>query len=276
MDLNGLRIAAVVLGLLSAGFAISAEKINVPYKDILQAPFQQADKTLSYGASPLQFGKLWLPKPKEQKPPLLIFLHGGCWLNAFNIEHSFALTSALANSGAMVWSIEYRRTGDEGGGWPGTFEDTVKGVKFALDQSQWGFDPTKVFIVGHSAGGHLALLANDALAKSRYQNIEAIGLAAITDVISYSQGTNSCQSATDKFMGGSYVQQKHAYVAATPKRYDNVTLIHGSRDNIVPIEQSEKASASVLVVEGAGHFDFLHPQSTAYAALLSVIYKRNE
>ena len=62
--------------------------------------------------------------------PLVILIHGGCWLNSFDVNHSRPLATALSQAGFAVWSLEYRRTGDPGGGWPGTLED----IQLALTQ----------------------------------------------------------------------------------------------------------------------------------------------
>ena len=55
--------------------------------------------------------------------PLVILIHGGCWLNSFDVNHSRPLATALNHAGFAVLSLEYRRTGDPGGGWPSTLED---------------------------------------------------------------------------------------------------------------------------------------------------------
>ncbi len=266
---------------------------NVSYSSILALPFEQADKTVFYGDDPLQFGKLWLPNHslidsqknnlmnKSKQPGLVIFIHGGCWLNAFSIEHSYPLTSALAAQGNMVWSIEYRRTGDAGGGWPGTFHDVLAGIDYILNQTHFKFDKSKVFLVGHSAGGHLALLAQSVLmAKSAQPNMteKVIGLAAISDLKQYAVGGNSCQSAVAGFMGGEPSELIDDYSTANPSEQLNTnekltTLIHGTGDSIVPIRQSSNANfnAKFVAVENAGHFDWLHPDSEAFKVLLEQI-----
>ena len=65
------------------------------------------------------------------------------------------LARDLAARGFAAWNIEYRRVGQEGGGWPGTLEDVAAAADAVpgLD----GVDPSRVVTVGHSAGGHLAL-----------------------------------------------------------------------------------------------------------------------
>jgi acetyl esterase/lipase len=227
-----------------------------------------------YGAEnhELQYGLLWLPKTLASagKAPLIVLIHGGCWLNAYDIKHSFPLSSALAEAGYAVWSLEYRRTGDAGGAWPGSFEDIRQGLAFTSNLEDYPVDLDRIVIIGHSAGGHLALLA-----ASENQHITGvIGLAAITDIIGYSRGVNSCQTASIDFMGGTYEEVPAAYEAANPASkpiHANTRLLYGDIDSIVPVEQSQLPGAMPVMYEGAGHFDWIHPDSGAYLMLLSTL-----
>ena len=224
---------------------------------------------IDYGSDPLQYGLLWLP---EQQTPLatIVFIHGGCWLNAYDISHTFAASTALAQKGYAVWSLEYRRTGDEGGGWPGSFEDIQAGIAHLTEIEQQRLGQIPVILAGHSAGGHLALLAG--AAETEIQGV--VGLAAISDIISYSSGGNSCETAAAQFMGGDYVGQTEAYEAANPAQilphYDTV-LLHGSADQIVPLQQAFVFGADTLIVQKAGHFDWVHPGTEAFSTLLAVL-----
>jgi len=82
---------------------------------------------IAYGSSPQQFANLRLPKTLGRHP-VVVFIHGGCWLSQFDIAHVGKLEQALADSGFAVWSIEYRRVGDDGGGWPNTYMDVALGA----------------------------------------------------------------------------------------------------------------------------------------------------
>lgn len=249
-------------------------KSNVSYKSVTELGFTKANKKLVYGEEnpELQYGLLWLPKKPAAngKAPLIVLIHGGCWLNAFDIRHSFPLGSALAQAGYAVWSLEYRRTGDEGGGWPGSYEDIKRGLAFTQMLSDYPVDLDRMVIMGHSAGGHLALLA----AAGNEHISGVIGLAAITDIIEYSRGSNSCQTATIDFMGGIYEAFPSAYQAANPTSrpvHEKTLLLQGDIDTIVPFEQSELPGATPFVLEGAGHFDWVHPGTEAYQLLLSTL-----
>ncbi len=141
-----LRIVGV--GLLSACSALSAAQLatdakpsatltaaplyNVSFNSVLALPVKNLGMKLAYGKAALQFGLLSLPEASaDAKPPLVIFVHGGCWLNAYDVAHSKALSQALTEAGYAVWSLEYRRVGDEGGGWPGSLNDIVQGIHYA-------------------------------------------------------------------------------------------------------------------------------------------------
>jgi acetyl esterase/lipase len=258
----------------NGAFGSTEVNSNVSYKNVTELGFIGANKKLAYGdAYPdLQYGLLWLPDDLgvEDRVPLVVLIHGGCWQNEFDVQHSFPLSTALAQAGYGVWSLEYRRTGDIGGGWPGSFEDIRQGVAFISRLEDFPLDLDRVVIVGHSAGGHLALLAG-----SEFQDVNAvIGLAAITDIVKYSKGKNSCQTATIGFMRGNYEANPAAYHAANPvdkSLHDHTILLHGDVDNIVPPAQAQVSGVKTTMVEGAGHFDWIHPGTPAYQLLLSTL-----
>jgi acetyl esterase/lipase len=253
---------------------------NVSFNSVLALPVKNQGMKLAYGTAALQFGLLSLPEASANaKPPLVIFVHGGCWLNAYDIEHSKALSLALTEAGYAVWSLEYRRVGDEGGGWPGSFNDIVQGIHYAQAQFEpYGVDINRIALMGHSAGGQLALLAGEKLAGKELAGDEnatqiqaVIGLAAITDMASYAKGSNSCQSATAKFIGASPDQAPALYQQASPslhKAHPKTMLLQGSADQIVPTTQATDSGMPYRVVEKAGHFDWIHPQSAAYPQLI--------
>ena len=218
-----------------------AMKSNVSYSSVTELDFKEADEKLVYGDTnpDLQYGLLWLPEKltAADKAPLIVLVHGGCWLNKYDIQHSYALSSALATAGYGVWSLEYRRTGDTGGAWPGSFDDVKQGLAYVSQLKNYPLDLTRIVIMGHSAGGHLALLA-----ASENHNVRGvIGLAAITDIVEYSRGKNSCQTATIDFMGGTFEEDPTGYQAANPASqalHNNTILLHGDIDSIVPLKQS--------------------------------------
>ncbi|MFK7865550.1 MAG: alpha/beta fold hydrolase [Pseudohongiellaceae bacterium] len=270
---NQIRMALIAIASLNM-FAASGQSnyqqanSNVSYGEVTELPYSPAAHEFSYGEDSSQIGRLWLANPAFPAGRSVIFIHGGCWLNQFDMKHTFPLASALAQAGFNVWSLEYRRTGDKGGGWPGSYNDVKAGIQYISALAEYKITIENSVIVGHSAGGHLALLAGQEFPSSK----AVIGLAAITNVISYSQGNNSCETATPSFMGGTFQKQPSQYRAATPTEsllHNTTQLLHGSSDEIVNIQQSVLEGAETEILQDAGHFDWVHPGTTAFNLFLN-------
>jgi len=268
------------------------DPMPVSFSNVLLLPAGQPDVVSAYGAAPQQFGELWVPAG-DKAAPLVVLIHGGCWQSAYDIEHVRPAATALRQAGYAVWAIEYRRIGDAGGAWPGTFED----VALAIDHLDWlleaeKMEPRSCIFMGHSAGGQLALWA---AARSHFpaghsfhsptaRKPEAIfGLAAITDMRTYAQGESDCEQSTVELLGTS---------AEYPDRYEAVSpiellplgvpslLAQGTEDPIVPPAQAELfheraeevgAASQLLRLPGAGHFDLIHPRTDAWRAILAAL-----
>ncbi len=241
---------------------------GVSYQQVVDVPARSATSVFPYGESPLQVIHYYAASQPARTA--LIFVHGGCWLQAYDIAHSKGWMTHLADAGIDVYGIEYRRTGDAGGGWPGTKHDVVAALDWLDSHFNQSGRPDRVVMAGHSAGGHLALLT---AGETSLKTDQVIGLAAITDITAYAEGTNSCQKATPTFMGGSPQQQASAYRQAQPdfsQINSKVTLLQGAADTIVPLSQASVPGVHTELVEGAGHFDWLYPQSPAF----SLFYKQ--
>src|SRR5215510_2147137 len=93
-------------------------------RGILTRPAPPADHRITYGSNEFQFGELRLPKGAGPHP-VAIVIHGGCWMAEYGLSYMGHLSAALTEAGIATWNIEYRRVGNEGGGFPGTFEDAA-------------------------------------------------------------------------------------------------------------------------------------------------------
>ena len=242
---------------------------NVPYPKVAALAFTEADEKVAYGANAEQYALLWRAKQvkNNKQKPLVILIHGGCWLSAYDIQHSYALSTGLAQAGFNVWSLEYRRSGATGGGWPMTFDDVKAGIMASSLYNNGEYKLANSVLVGHSAGGHLALLAGGEISQLK----GVIGLAAITDITAYAQGKNSCQKVTKDFMFGMPKDKPTAYALANPSKqplHANSVLLQGAQDNIVPAFELEQLNRPVVILEGVGHFDWIHPGSMAFSTLI--------
>lgn len=138
------------------------EYANPTDQDIVEwLPTKPADRRIRYGTDPLQFGDLRLPtRTATSGHPVVVFVHGGGWSANWNMDYGDPLVGALTDAGVATWSLEFRRVGHEGGGWPGTFLDVGAGLdhlrKLAAPHQ---LDLDRVVVVGHSSGGHLGVWA---------------------------------------------------------------------------------------------------------------------
>ncbi|MFT4712525.1 MAG: acetyl esterase/lipase [Candidatus Azotimanducaceae bacterium] len=280
------RPLLLLLLLLSVPVLFSQVNAQVSLGEIQTLTFDEPNEVIKYGAGELQFAEYW--HPGSASPPLVILIHGGCWLNEYGLDHVRGLASSLKAKGYAVWSTEYRRVGDVGGGWPGTFEDIVDSINHT--EKLPNIDARSKFVMGHSAGGQLALwvaskgsLPDNSEMRSRIDTAisGAIGLAAISDMVEYSRGSNSCEVITEALMGGSEDDQAGRYRFASPSLLIPSMpsiLIHGESDTIVNIKQSEdyaKMSTSVELVRlpGLGHFDMIDPNGPAFNRIIDALAK---
>jgi len=242
------------------------------------------DRVIRYGAEATQFVELWLPDAVESAAPVVVLIHGGCWLADYDIAHIRPLAAALADAGFAVWAPEYRRVGDAGGGWPGTFQDIATGIDALATVDEPRLDRERVVFAGHSAGGHLALWAaareripTDSVlyTETPLKPAGALGLAAITDLAAYARGDNSCERVTPSLMGGAPDVQAERYAQASPAALGlatEVVLLQGGADRIVDPAQAEAlADARVVRLPEAGHFDLIHPRSPAFDRILALL-----
>ena len=259
---------SLTLSAVSPSIQFPKVQSNVDYAKVADLAFSPAIEKIAYGTDALQFALLWRAKSLKNAPqkPLVVLIHGGCWLSAYDIQHTYALSTGLAQAGFNVWSLEYRRSGDPGGGWPGTYEDIITGILASSKYNNGEFGLTETILVGHSAGGHLALLAGGKIEQLK----GVIGLAAITDIKEYALGSNSCQQVTPQFMQGMPTEKPNEYYLANPSQqplHVNTVFLQGDKDKIVPAFELYTLDSKVIMLAGVGHFDWIHPGSDAFTTL---------
>ena len=246
--------------------------------DIRQLPPPTADVRLPYGSDALQFGDLRLPEGNGPHP-VAVVIHGGFWRSAYNLEHIGHLCAALTAAGIATWSLEYRRVGDIGGGWRNTVEDVARGADHVKTLAgEYPTDSQRVIAVGHSAGGHLALML---AARKRVGG--AVSLAGVAD-LHRAWELRLGNDAVASFLGGSPEELPDRYEQASPRALLPLgvpqRLVHGAKDTVVPLEISDtyvKAAreagddAELIVLPQAGHFEVIDPRSAEWPEVMQII-----
>ncbi len=246
-------------------------------------------RTYRYGTDRSQRGDLHLPGG-EGPHPVIVLIHGGSWHRRYGRAVMRAIAAALLMRGWAVWNIEYRRIGN-GGGWPETFADVASAIDH-LDGLHPSLDLGRVALIGHSAGGHLALWAAGRTAlptgapgaiagRPRVPIAHAVALAGVCDLTgAYRQWHGGAVRA---LMGGSPERLPDRYEVADPLRRVplkvSALLVHGVLDETVSITLSRNyaqaaraAGADVELVEIEGeagsHRAFIDPRGAGWAPVL--------
>lgn len=240
--------------------------------------------TVQYGASVDQQADLYLPA--TPRPPVVCLLHGGFWRMPYGRDQMAGIASDLAACGLAVWNMAYRRLGAPGAEWPATMDDVAAGIDHLANLGAGGVDVDlgRVIVVGHSAGGHLALWAagrsHARASSSPGVRIRAVaGLAPVAD-LAEAYGRRVGGDVVAELLGGTPSQFPDRLRAASPIAMlplrARQLILHGTADDAVPIALSrryaraaEAAGDAVELIElpGTGHMEFLDPASEAHAIL---------
>ena len=280
-------------GILIASLTLTAIAEPAPPEIMTAAalagfPEPAADHVIAYGPDPLQFGELRLPDGTGPFP-VVVLIHGGCWMSEYDIAHSRKLAAAFPQEGIATWSLEYRRIGDPGGAWPGTFDDIVAGFAHLSElDADYSLDPGRVIVAGHSAGGHLALWIAQRIEELQPDGVirprGVLGLAPAPDLeYLYEHGT--CDNAAGKLMGGSpdEVPERYAYgsVANRIPQFTPQVAVVGKYDETwrpVGVRYANAAAqqgAPIEVVDApeSGHFEMIDPDSSTWPLVLGAARK---
>jgi acetyl esterase/lipase len=246
----------------------------------------EADLRIPYGQDPNQFVDLRIPAGKGPHP-VVFFIHGGYWRSKYDLTYAGHLCAALAKAGIASWNVEYRRVGNPGGGWPGTFED-VRTAYHLLhghshhdqnNKSAGKFDLKHVCVAGHSAGGQLALC----LAAFEKTVTRVLSLGGVLD-LRRGWELHLSNDAVSEFLGGSPEQVPEHYREASPAERSipqaTQKIVHGTSDSAVPYEigkgysDAKKKSGEkveLITLDKIGHFEIVDPESAVWGKIQGIL-----
>jgi acetyl esterase/lipase len=268
--------------------------------ELIKQETPAADARIAYGKEPLQFGELRAPAGAGPFP-IAILVHGGCWSaklgklpdNVVSFELLRPMAAALARAGIASWNLEYRRLGDDGGGWPGTFLDLARGTDLLRELApRHRLDLDRAVAIGHSSGGQLAfwLGARGKLPKSSALYTEApLSLRGVVSVDG-PPDLEADRAIEQSVCGGPVVTR---FVGGTPEEFPD-RYRQGSASGLLPIgvkqelllaggnraewaelfrkyaAAAEKSGDAIRmpIMEGANHFDGINPHAVAWETVM--------
>jgi acetyl esterase/lipase len=265
-------------------------------RDVLSRPARPPDLTVAYGPRPDHLADVRLPAGSDPAP-LLVVVHGGFWSAEWDRAHAGPQSEGLAEAGFVVATVEYHRAGMPGGGWPGTFDDlaaVADHVPRLVAEAAPGRVAADVapVLVGHSAGGHLALWAasrHRLPSSSPWHRATPVppagvvmlaGMADLVDAERQGLGDHAARA----LLGGRPADVPDRYAEASPAQRlplgVRTALVHGAADPAVPVACSRsyaltaaRAGDDVLLheLEGVGHFELIDPRSAAWPTVLAAV-----
>jgi acetyl esterase/lipase len=284
------RFCAALVALTLASPVSAADPVDLASFIALPRPIPTLE--VRYGAAPSQAVDVFLPSGSGPHP-VAVLIHGGCWKNIKGAgrEQLRHLGPELTRHGIAVWSIGYRRADEPGGGYPGTFQDVAQAIdRLRADAERYSFDLSRTVLVGHSAGGHLALWAaarphllpeSPLYDPTPFVPGEVISLAGIGDLKAFAPfvplicGPGILERLTTTSSGGSGEVYGEISPAAQPSPRAHVVMISGVLDRLVPpyvahdyaraLRTQGGTSAELLNIPEAGHFDLVTPDTPAWA-----------
>jgi acetyl esterase/lipase len=243
----------------------------------------------SYGSAPVQSGEWFVPTDGDRLR-VVVLVHGGFWQPGYDRHLEDDVAQVLAADGFAVWNIDYALADTT---WPATLLDAAAAMDHvAKSRLTPRLDLTRVAVVGHSAGGHLALwLASRGElppgapgASPAVRASIAVGQAPVADLVTAAhEGVGS--GAVEELVDGRPEDVPDRYAISSPQallpvRDVRFMLVHGDADDKVPLRQStayaDAARAlgmqvEMRVLEGVGHFEHLDPGTSAVAAMRAAL-----
>jgi acetyl esterase/lipase len=230
-------------------------------ESVLSRSAGPADRTVAYGAEPDQNIEVRDGRDGAAQRPLVILIHGGFWRPDIDRRHARPMADAIAAAGWTVALPEYARV-------PQNPAPMLADLTTILTQSPQSIAQHNggVILIGHSAGGHLALWATAAQICPTL--VGTLALAPVADLLlAHELGLGS--GAVSRFLGGDPVSRPDLDPRQMSAPLTPTTIVHGSDDVIVPPVISESyvgahPTVSLIPVAGAGHFALIDPQAQAW------------
>jgi acetyl esterase/lipase len=277
-------------------FAAPASATPVTIQTFIAQARPAPDASLSYGAAPTQGVDVYLPKG-EGPHPVVLLIHGGCWMKGTaGREQLRVLGAALANRGVAVWSIGYRRVDEEGGAYPGIFQDVAKAIDLIpANAAKYQLDTSRVVAVGHSAGAHLAIWAasrgklaptSPAYVANHFPIRQVVALGGLGDIERATGVAGVCgPTIVPALLGQPSASRPDVYSDTSPvKMVPNgakIVMVTGAEDKITPPAYAQTyvdavkaagGTAEAVILPDAAHWDVVTIGTPAWKVVSERIF----
>ena len=264
-------------------------------RDLTSIPAQAPDRRVTYGADVNQFAELRVPSGAGPHP-VVVLVHGGCFKTYGSVADLAPVGDVLKGRGIATLNVEYRRVDQAGGGWPNTHLDVGHAVDHVRALAkEHRLDLSRVVIVGHSAGGHLAMWA---AARARVPRSSALfmadplGVRGVVDLAGPLDLTTNIEGyeglcrdrVITTLLGGTPASVPQRYAEASPMKLlplgVSQVVVLGEHEDYVPlpfarayVEAAERAGdrARLLLIPGVGHFEIASPRAAIWPQVESAI-----
>lgn len=256
-------------------------------------------RKIAYGSCDHQFCQLYLPGGAGPHP-VVILIHGGGWSTEFDLTQLHSVANALVRQDVAVWNIEYHRlgeslTGDNTDiGWPNTFLDVGRSIDHLRTiANENALDLDRVVVMGHSAGGHLALWAG---ARHKLEHTSDLfeddplplkGILALSPCteLAFLYHAQAMDNAVERLLGGTPESVPSRYRDASPESHIPLGIPHtifiGAEDGFeifgrAYFNRARKANDQeirLVVAPDSGHFEMINPATSTWLHVNSELFK---
>ncbi|HEV8695164.1 MAG TPA: alpha/beta hydrolase [Lysobacter sp.] len=230
---------------------------------VLTRPTAAPDQVVAYGDAPDQVADVRFGSSGAEAQPLVVIVHGGFWRPQYGRDQLGPMAAALAAAGWTVAAIGYRRI-------PANPDASVDDVVLALERlpARVSRHDGRVIVIGHSAGGHLALLA---ALRPQPALAGVLALAPAADLrLAHELALGN--GAVAAYLGDDPNVREDLDPQRLPSPAVATRLLHGDDDAVVPLVVSESYHAAHPDVSlqrlDCGHFALIDPQSAAWSGVV--------
>jgi acetyl esterase/lipase len=211
----------------------------------------QRTTDIPYGDLPRQKLDVYRPRDAAAGAPVVVFFYGGDWQEGQKADYRF-VAEALTSRGFVAVLPDYRLYPQVT--FPAFVEDGALAIRWAHDNAaRFGGDPARVFLMGHSAGAHIAALLT--LDKSY---LEKVGLprSAVRGTAALSGPYDFTPSPGDRAVFGTYAKDATPDPRIEPIHFADgrappMLLLHGGKDETVGADNAARLAARIRAAGGA-------------------------